>query len=97
MVAGDIDAAREDPAHYPRLWTEVAGQQPAETVIEPVPGRWRSYYENIAAAIRGTEELAVTPESVRAVMAVLEAARTSVERGEAVSLDETAGSSISGA
>jgi len=90
MIAGDIDAAREDPGRYPRLWTEVAGQS-AETVLEPVPGRWRCFYENVAAAILGAEELAVRPESVRAVVAVLDAARESAASGAAIPLEGVCG------
>jgi scyllo-inositol 2-dehydrogenase (NADP+) len=50
MKKGDIDAAREDPANYGRL-----SDGKTETVIPNLPGRWRSYYENVAAAINGTE------------------------------------------
>ena len=90
MIAGDIDAAREDPVRYPRLWSEIAGRS-AETVLEPVSGRWRCFYENVAAAIMGTEELAVLPESVRAVVAVLDAARESAASGAAISLEGMSG------
>jgi scyllo-inositol 2-dehydrogenase (NADP+) len=89
MIAGDIDAACEDPAHYARLYLTAAGR-PAEMAVETVPGRWRSFYENIAAALGGDAELAVTPESVRAVMAVIEAARQSAARGETVRLEGAA-------
>lgn len=82
MVAGDIDAAREEPAHYPRLWVEMAGR-PAEVVLEPVPGRWRSFYENIAEALQEPAKLAVKPEGARRVIAVIEAAQQSVASGEA--------------
>ncbi|MCC7262202.1 MAG: Gfo/Idh/MocA family oxidoreductase [Candidatus Latescibacteria bacterium] len=83
MIAGQIDAAREEPAQYPRLWVETAGRS-SEVVLEPVPGRWRSYYENIAEAINDPAKLAVTPESVRRVMALIEAARASAASGQAV-------------
>ena len=36
-----------------------------------MPGRWRSFYENIAEALQDRKKLAVRPESVRAVMAVV--------------------------
>ena len=62
------------------------GRPPVEEVLEPVAGRWRSYYENVAAAIRGREEPAVTPESVRAVMGVIDAARESARCGRAVEI-----------
>jgi len=83
MVAGQIDAAREDPAQYPRLWVETAGRS-SEVVLETLPGRWRSYYENIAEAVQDRDKLAVTPQSVRRVMAVIEAARASAASGQAV-------------
>jgi scyllo-inositol 2-dehydrogenase (NADP+) len=83
MIAGNIDAAVEAPQHYARLSTETAGR-PAETVLQTAPGRWRSFYENIAVALADPEKLAVTPQSVRAVMAVLEAGKESAASGRAV-------------
>jgi scyllo-inositol 2-dehydrogenase (NADP+) len=83
MVAGQIDAAREEPAQYPRLWVETAGRS-SEVVLETLPGRWRSFYENIAEAIQDPDKLAVRPESVRRVVAVIEAARASAASGQAV-------------
>jgi scyllo-inositol 2-dehydrogenase (NADP+) len=86
MIAGDIDAAAEpDRDNWPRLRRELAGQS-AESVFDAVPGRWRSFYENVAAAIRGQAELAVTPESVRQVMAVFDAARESARTGRAIDI-----------
>ena len=90
MIAGDIDAAREDERdNWPRLRREVDGET-RETVLEPVAGRWRSYYENVADAIRGRAELAVTAASVRRVMAVFDAARESARHGRAVTVDAAA-------
>ena len=85
MIAGDIDAAREAPEHYARLFHSASGQA-AETVVETVPGRWRSYYENIAEALADRSKLAVTAESARAALAVIEAARESAATGKAVDL-----------
>ncbi|MDA0334187.1 MAG: Gfo/Idh/MocA family oxidoreductase [bacterium] len=86
MITGDIDAAREpDRDNWPRLRREVAGRS-AETVFDAVPGRWRSFYENVAAAIRGQADLAVTPASVRRVMGVFDAARESAHSGRAVDI-----------
>ena len=90
MIAGDIDSAREDPTHYPRLHLAAAGQ-PAEMIVQTIPGRWRSFYENVAAALHGDAELAVTPESVRAVMAVIRAAQQSAASGQAVALEGVSG------
>ena len=82
MIAEDIDSAKEDPAHYARVKTEAAGR-PAEMAIETLPGRWRSYYENIAAHLNEGAELAVTAESCRVPIAIQEAARRSVASGDA--------------
>ena len=60
--------------------------QAAETVVETVPGRWRSYYENIAEALVDRSKLAVTAESARAALAVIEAAREAAATGKAVDL-----------
>ena len=97
MVAGDIDAAREeDEANHVRLWQvqedSLSSASPdkrpqatfTERLIAPEPGRWRSYYENVAAAIRGQAELAVQPRQVRQVVAAIEAARLSAQSGSAV-------------
>ena len=85
MIAGDIDAAREEPEYYARLFQGGDGQV-AETVVETVPGRWRSYYENIAEALVDRSKLAVTAESTRAALAVIEAAREAAATGKAVDL-----------
>ena len=90
MAAGDIDAAREDPEQRARLSVAAAGQ-PAEVVLETIPGRWRSFYENIAASLQDPGVLAVTAESVRAVMAVIGAAQRSAATGKAVSLESVSG------
>jgi scyllo-inositol 2-dehydrogenase (NADP+) len=90
MIDGAIDAAVEAPENHPRLWHQINGQS-SETVMQPVSGRWRSYYENIAAALADRQALAVKPESVRAVMAVLEAAAASAASGQAVVLEGVSG------
>lgn len=82
MKAGAIDAAAEDPANFGRLNTT---GKPADTrIIATAKGRWRSYYENIADAIAGRAELAVTPQSVRRQIAVIDAAFESARTGEVV-------------
>ena len=85
MKAGDIDAARPSPRDGASLFRDCGGKT-RQTAVEPVPGRWRSYYENVGAAILGREEPAVTCESVHEVVRVLEAAAESAARGEAVTL-----------
>lgn len=87
MHAGDIDAARNDPAHRAVLWGEWKGLK-TETIIDAVPGRWRCFYENIADVLLGRAPLAVTPESVRRQIAVIDAAfKSSEQEGATVPLD----------
>ncbi|HEX8834650.1 MAG TPA: Gfo/Idh/MocA family oxidoreductase [Abditibacteriaceae bacterium] len=80
MIDGDIDAAQSDPTIDGRL-----SDGTTESVIPTQPGRWRSYYENIAATLQGEAELAVRPEQTRRVMAVFEAARQSADSDQVVS------------
>jgi len=86
LLAGDIETASEDPRQYARLYREVAGQS-AETVVPTLPGRWPAFYDNIADALQNDAALAVTPESSRAVMAVIEAAQQSAQTGQAIRFD----------
>ena len=79
MKAGDIDAAEEPADRFGQL----SDGRTTET-IPTRPGRWRSYYENVAAHLAGQAGLAVTPESVRPGIAIIEAAFRSHETGEAV-------------
>ena len=83
MVAGNIDAAEEDPANYAKVWTEAEGEQ-RELVVESVRGSWKSYYQNISDVLNKGAELIVKPEEVRRVMLVYDAAMCSSETGEAV-------------
>ena len=85
LIAGNIAAAMEDPAQYARIYSR-AGES-VETVAPTQLGRWRAYYDNIADALQHGAALAVTPESSRAVMAVIEAARESARSGQAVAVD----------
>ena len=82
MKAGDIDAAREDPKNYARLH-----DNREERIIPTLPGRWRSYYENIADVLTHGAELAVKPETVRRGIAVLDAALRSAKSGQVVEVD----------
>jgi predicted dehydrogenase len=82
MKKGDIDAAREDPANYGRL-----SDGKTETNHSHAAGRWRSYYENIAGVLNGTEQPAVRLEEVRRAIAVFDAARQSAKNEEVVKVD----------
>jgi len=75
MFAGDIDAASEDPATYGRL-----NDGKAESTVPTLAGRWRSYYENIAAVLHGEAEPLVRMAEVRRAIGVLEAGRQSARR-----------------
>ena len=83
MIRGEIDAAEEAPEHRTQVSTELNGIT-TEMTLDSVRGNWRSYYENISDVLNNGKELAVTPRSVRNVMAVLDAATASLETGEAV-------------
>lgn len=50
-----------------------------------LPGWYRGYYENVAAAVRGEAEVFVRPESVRDGLRVIELARQSHVEGRTVS------------
>ena len=83
MVAGNIDAAEEDPDTYANIWTEADGEQ-RELVVESVRGSWKSYYQNISDVLNKGAELIVKPEEIKQVMQVYDAAMRSSETGEAV-------------
>ena len=81
MIAGDIDAARESSEFFASV-----SDGKTETRLPTRPGRWRSFYEDIADALAGRAELAVTPESVRFGIEILDAARRSAAGGEVIRL-----------
>ena len=86
LLAGNIDMAAEDPRQYARVYGRVE-DEPAGTVVPTFPGRWRAYYDNIADALQHGAAVAVTPESSRAVMAIIEAARQSTQTGQVIRLN----------
>jgi scyllo-inositol 2-dehydrogenase (NADP+) len=83
MLAGNIDAAQENPANRARVYTEFGGL-PSELVVDTARTSWRSYYRNIADVLNNGAELAVTAESVRRDIAVFDAAMESVRMGRSV-------------
>lgn len=87
MVRGDIDAAEEPLAHRARVCTEWSGMT-AELTIDSVRGSWKSYYQNVSDALNDGADLAVTPESVRRVMTVLDAAQRSLDTGQAATVQQ---------
>ena len=85
MVAGDIDAAVEDPAHYARVTTEIRGM-PCEMRIPTLRGDWKVYYRNLADVLLRGADLAVKPEEIRRDMLVIDAAMRSAETGASVQM-----------
>jgi scyllo-inositol 2-dehydrogenase (NADP+) len=79
MIAGDIDSAVEDAANY----ATVKGPK-EERRIPTTPGRWRGFYENIAAVLTEGAEPLVKPAEMRRVMAVLDAGWQSARTGQAI-------------
>jgi len=76
MIAGDIDSAVDPAEHHARIH-----DGKVERIVPTLPGRWRSYYENVAEALAGAAPLAVDMASVRRAMAVLDAGIRSSETG----------------
>ena len=87
MIAGNIEAAKEDPANRARVTTDVAGFA-TEMTIETVRSDWTNYYRNVADALRGRAELIVTPEQALRAMTVVDAAMQSAKTGETIRLME---------
>lgn len=83
MLAGNIDAAEENPFHRARVYTEFGGMA-SEVVVDTVRSSWRAYYQNIADVLNKDAELAVTAESVRRDIAVFDAAMESARTGRSV-------------
>jgi len=86
MMREEIDAAEEPAEHRARVSTELNGIA-TEMTLDSVRGSWKSYYQNISDVLNQGAELTVTPESVRKVMAVLDAATVSMETGETVKVE----------
>jgi len=80
MIAGNIDAAVEDPATYARV---KAGREPERTV-PTLPGRWRTYYENVRDVLNGAAEPLVKLEEVRRAIGILDAGVRSARSGQPV-------------
>ncbi len=83
MLAGNIDAAEENPFHRARVYTEFGGMA-SEVVVDTVRSSWKAYYQNIADVLNKDAELAVTAESVRRDIAVFDAAMESARTGRSV-------------
>ncbi len=81
MIAGDIDSAIEPIENYGILHDGKSERQ-----IATLPGRWRSFYENVAEHLAGNAPIAVKLAESRAGMQIIDAALKSAETGEVVRL-----------
>ena len=79
MIDGDISTAMESPENYGRL-----SDGKGERAIPTLPGRWRSYYESVAATLQSGAPPSVPLAESRRVMTVIDAALRSAESGQAV-------------
>lgn len=79
MIKGDIDSAVVPPAEWPKLITAEGTR-----MLQPVPGRWRSFYEQVERVLRGEEKPAVTKGDMVRLMTVLDAAHESIRTGSVV-------------
>ena len=79
MIKGQVDTAVEDPTTYGRFH-----DGKTETPITTLPGRWRSYYENVRDTLAGTT---AKLSEVRRAIAVLDAAFQSARSGQAIELN----------
>ena len=79
LMAGDIDSAVEPESQYGTLRT-----RDTERLVPTLPGRWRSFYENMRDALTlGAAPLVTLPQA-RRMMAVLDAAKRSAGTGQVV-------------
>ncbi len=81
MIEGNIDDAHEPEELYGRFH-----DNQAEIVVPTLPGRWRSYYESVAASLQHNAPPSVPLEDARNAMAVIDAALRSAASGQAVTL-----------
>lgn len=77
----------EDPARYHLRVTDDHGQT-VERSVSPEFGEYRTYYDNVGAALARGEELLVKPEECLEAIRVIDAIRRSAEREEVVVLNE---------
>jgi predicted dehydrogenase len=75
----------EDPARYQMRVKNDAGQT-VEQSVSVVPGRYRTYYDNVGTAIAHGEDLLVKPEECLEAIRVIDAIMLSAEREEVIKL-----------
>lgn len=81
LMDGDIDQAVESPDNYGRLKT-----QHRDVIVPTLPGRWRTFYENVRDTLLGQSEPQVTLAQQRRLIQVLDAAMVSETSGQVVRL-----------
>jgi scyllo-inositol 2-dehydrogenase (NADP+) len=74
LRAGNLDLARETPAHRAIVRSESKDGAIVETELETVRGSWDAYYANIAEHLEEGVPLAVPAEDGREVVRILDAA-----------------------
>lgn len=82
LLAGDIDSAVNDPAN-----DGVLSDGKTQTRIPTLPGRWRSYYENIADVLLKGAAPAVSLDSLRRQILILEAGMRSARENAVLTLN----------
>lgn len=79
LIAGDIDGAQENPDTFARIKGNDEDRR-----LPTVAGRWRDYYENIAAVLQHGATPIVTLSSARRTLQIIDAARRSAQSGVVV-------------
>ncbi len=77
---------REDPGNYGLITFEDEFED-YDGKVETLPGNYMAFYENVHAVLTGDAAPAITPAEARDVIRIIELARESNERGEAIQVD----------
>ncbi len=85
ILAGNLAAAKEDPEQCMQIQYEKDGLNHQE-IMDAVKGSWQNFYTNIVEVLNDKAELIVKPEQIIQQMQILEAATSSAETGQVVSL-----------
>jgi len=83
------DRPRAGDYEPPENWAEVVtdlGEIESRLTLKTLPGRYVTYYENIADILLNSAEPLVKLSEVRAELAVTDAARQSAKQGEVIRL-----------
>ncbi|MBN1673399.1 MAG: Gfo/Idh/MocA family oxidoreductase [Kiritimatiellae bacterium] len=81
---GEVNAAlAQPPEDRAEVRFETGGRRESRRLATR-PGNWPAYYQNVADHLLKGEELAVKPEEIRRVMAVIDTAADSAEKGQVI-------------